>query len=1260
NMERSKSIISIVVGIAAILIIWTVGFYPEPPQPKAAPQQTQANIPPRQPGQIGAQTDPNRPQRIFDPNMAGREFAGRRGFSGRRQQMTDPNEIGDPNDPFVFANMNNLQMRNIIQLLTDWTGKPIIPSDEAMNVRISIYGPARLTRSKALSLIYSALRLKGFGAKHTEEAIYIQALADSRIDEVPIIGEDVPLATIENKDQIVQKFFNLDNYSPSQMGQILLPIIGDYGYLSADDATGRLLVIDTVKNLMGIALIIQQFDNAAGESMIEEIFEIHHRNPDDIIQILQTILADTGSSTTDIRMNRGQRNTQGRQGNQQQRGGMANMMGRNNRRGAATGGSATSVMVGSGRAQPVLVAESRNNWIIAKASAEDMEIIRKWIAKIDMPVPTIPADVPLSTLENKNQIVQKFFRLQNYSPANMAQVIEPLLNENGYVSAEESTRTLLVIDTVENLIQIKGIIDTFDIPEANTSVSEIFEVYNGDPAEIVQLIKLLLSTDGSGTTSRSVTGRNSYSTNTGRNTRNTRNTRSGGTTMFGAFGGTPSASSSIIGTDNAQITLIPLPQRKWIVASAPAESMKQIKEWIDKLDMKDTTSGDYDTLTVSYVDVAEVADRINEVLSQIGTQQNYTQSIFIQPLSQSRQLLVFGKQESREMVKKLVKEIDIPSGQFKTRVFPLKYADPEEIEEKINQIYSATTSSSSITSVYRSSMMRSGGYGSTTGAASLSADTVRVISYVPLRQVTVIASDDNMEKIAKQIAEWDTPIDPESIKPRIIELKNVDPAQMAELLTQLFSSSSGTGSTNARQMLSAAYGTTTSDSEKIIGPLYGQLTFADVPGTKKIIVISNIPEAYDIIEALVQELDKEEMAEVPTVVTLKFADPERLSEVLNAMFCEAGSSVEILRSASGLGEYSMDESSSSAADTSTDGYTPWWSSSGARTATDDDERPISNVIGKIRFVPETRTKSILILSPPEFIQNIEELIGKLDVPGKQVLIKAVIVEVDHQDVTSLGVQLASNPNAFGALNENAILALNAFEQLDQHGSAVFGAAGTSGTVMTNTTTADVYGLIDFLQKKVNAKILNQQSLWTEDNEEASFFKGQRVAFYTAATTGTGTSTQNFEFQRVGMNLAVRPSITPNKDVDMIINIIISQLTTDEKNSQPVRTEMETRTNMIIADGQTLMLGGILFQQDGLTKRGVPGLSDIPLVGNLFSHNKKTVVNNELLVFITPYVINDTGENTPETQKQIDDPRQKLDNIRQELGTSMDKLMKKKK
>ena len=173
-------------------------------------------------------------------------------------------------------------------------------------------------------------------------------------------------------------------------------------------------------------------------------------------------------------------------------------------------------------------------------------------------------------------------------------------------------------------------------------------------------------------------------------------------------------------------------------------------------------------------------------------------------------------------------------------------------------------------------------------------------------------------------------------------------------------------------------------------------------------------------------------------------------------------------------------------------YTPWWSS-GARRAL--DEEPISNVIGRVRFVPDPRSKSILVLAPPEFQSSIEATIRDLDVPGKQVMVKAVVIEVDHQDLTSLGLQLSSNPAEVFRIGENAVDGSRA-----DH-SSLRNEARQRSRSRTSITT-----LVDFLVKKVNAQILNQQSLWTEDNEEASFFKGQKVAFQTKASTfGDGRS-----------------------------------------------------------------------------------------------------------------------------------------------------------
>jgi type II secretory pathway component GspD/PulD (secretin) len=180
---------------------------------------------------------------------------------------------------------------------------------------------------------------------------------------------------VENKDQVVQKFFKLENYSPQQMGQIIQPLIGDYGYVGADETTGSLLVIDTVKSLMRIDLIIKQFDVVEVEEIITEIFEIRHGNPTEIVQLLQTLLGDGSSSV------RGPgRPGRGRGPSSSPRPGPSSS---SSSRSKSSGGTATSVTVGTSRTPAILIAEPTYNWIIVKATAQDVKRIAEWIEKLD-------------------------------------------------------------------------------------------------------------------------------------------------------------------------------------------------------------------------------------------------------------------------------------------------------------------------------------------------------------------------------------------------------------------------------------------------------------------------------------------------------------------------------------------------------------------------------------------------------------------------------------------------------------------------------------------------------------------------------------------------------------------------------------------------------------------------------------------------------------------------------------------------------------
>ena len=950
--------------------------------------------------------------------MGDRMRGGRRSFgdgedrqgSGRPGEGRSPGgDEGEADDGLVAVNLNNIEMKDVIKTIGDWTGKPIIPtSDEVLKQRITIYAAEKMSKNKALSLIYAALRTKGFIAEHSDDKIFIKPISQAKLGSIPTLG-----------------------------------------------------------------------------------------------------VAD-----------------------------------------------------------------------------------------------------PLARFEDKSQVVEKFFQLVNYSPSKLAKVITPLTAEYGHVTAIENTGNIAVIDTVENLMRIERIISQLDVPESDQTIEKIFEIKNADPLEIVQVIQLIID-EGQASRSRGPQ-------------------RPSGTPSKNAV---KPASSVVIETTEIPVKLIPLPKQNWIIARGSADDIKTIEEWIDRLDIEESVEQQQSVLQVRFVDAREVASVVQRTLRSMPGNE-LRASVVVEALPQSKQIVVFGSEENRKMVERIVAEVDLPTDDiFIDKTFTLKHADPDQIKENVEELFVDDTMS------YRSY----GRYGS--GSSSKSEDTVKIISYPTLSQVTVIASEGNMKKIAAQIAEWDVPLDIEKDQYRILSLKNSDPVQMVDLLTKLFSedgsSSSSGGGNFMRMIMGGRGGSAVEDKKKIVGSLYGLLTFEPVPDTKKIIIISKVAEAYDVIERLVEQLDSQEIAEVPRVITLNYADAEDLSDQLNAILNEPGTTATIQRSDRGLAvdsdSFTDDSGQVTTNETDAGTITPWWN----RQQRSDNEMPASNLIGNIRFIPVHRSKAILVLAPPEYMDAIEAMITELDQPGKQVMIKTAIISVDHSDMTSLGVQLAANQTAFGTLAENSLTALTALTN-----------TGRMGSVGSSTTSANISTLIDLLVKKIDAKVLNQPTLWTKDNEEAVFAKGQEIAFIVADqsdSTNLNSLQRTFDYRDVGVTLRVRPNITPSRAVDVTIYLEVSTVEQELVNSQIATNKLDTTTHVIIEDGETIMLGGILFQTDSLIKRKVPLLGDIPLVGALFTHEKTEKTNNELLVFITPYVID--GEDTrPETREEMNSRKATFDAVTEHLGS----------
>lgn len=948
--------------------------------------------------------DPNAPAASADPNAS----------SASSKPEVSAADSKDPNAALEAVNLNNVEMKNVIQMIAEWTGKPVIPtSDEILQTKLTIYSPKKLPRSEALSLISLALQSKGVVLEILEDKIFMRPLASVRLGAVPTIGPDEPLARFEDRSQIVEKWFQLKTYSPSKLIQIIAPLTAEYGYTAADEGTSRIVVIDTVENLMRIERLIQQLD----------------------------------------------------------------------------------------------------------------------------------------------------------------------------------------------------------VPESAREVEKIFELQYGDPLEIVQVLELIF-----GQRDRRFGGGGPM-----------QDTRPAGTRSREL----PTALSVVITGTTVPIRLIPMAKQKWILARASREDMTRLEEWIRKLDIAETEDLKQTVVQVRYADVREVVRMVQSTLREMpGTE--LQANLVVEALPQNNQIVIYGSESNRKVVEKLIAQIDLPAEDvFIEKTFQLKHADPDKIKENITNLYETQAGSISSYS-YRS------GYSASRYRSVSPEDVVRVVSYPMIKQITVIASEKNLTKISQQIAEWDKPIDVETDQYRILSLQNSDPVQMADLLKKLFSEESDSSGRNLIRLLLG--GDDAESRRKIVGSLYGMLTFEPVPATKKLIVISQIPEAYAVIERLVEKLDGQESAEVPRVITLKYADAEDLCDQLNAILNEAGTAATIQRSRRGLSAYSADSTQARGAaaggNESASTITPWWT----RQRPNADELPPSNLIGRVRFVPVHRSKAILALAPAEYMDDITAMIEELDQPGMQVMVKVVIMDISLSEATSLGVQLASDPSAFGTLGVNALAALNQFT------------AGVSRGSFAYTTSADISLLVDLLVKNANGRVLNQPTLWTKDNEEAVFVKGQKIAFIDTEqsdSSNLAATKRTFSYEDVGVTLRIRPNITPEKAVDMTINLNISQVLQELINTQVARTNLDTTTHLIVNDGQSIMLGGILEQNNNTTQQKVPLLGDLPLVGGLFRHSKAELSNSELLIFITPYVIDNRILNSIPVEGSagtyLNESRQRLDNALEDLA-----------
>ncbi len=624
---------------------------------------------------------------------------------------------------------------------------------------------------------------------------------------------------------------------------------------------------------------------------------------------------------------------------------------------------------------------------------------------------------------------------------------------------------------------------------------------------------------------------------------------------------------------------------------------------------------------------------------------------------ESNQVAIVGNIAFLQRMEKLITSLDRPAaGALQTETFRLRFADAELIKSNIEELFGTGAASTSGAANNRRNqnnqqnrnqggpMFRFPGQGQQ-DAATASSDELRVSANTQQNSVTVVADPAVLMQIKSQIEDqWDKPLPLETVVPKVYDLKHSDPVKVASLLEGLFgrgSATAGRGAAQGGQQGGQGGQQGTTGASQGVGRLAGQFSFQAVPDAGRLVVVAKSPDNIGVIDKIIEQLDQPQTAGLPAVIELKHANAEDLAEQLNALLAQDGTTATVRRAESGLTTTQANASpfantnsttgtdTNAAQDTATSAASLsfWWS----RSRTPTDRRSASNLIGQIRIVPVWRQNSLLVVSPPEYRQAILDMVDQLDRPGRQVLIAATLAAVSTDDSTALGLRWSNQ--AINLTNpENAIGLNNAFQgSQTQFADSLF----TTSVLQSNM---NINFVLQALAEKTGVSLLSEPKVFTSDNQEATFFDGQDVPFISnSQNTDTGTQNQTFDYKAVGLRLSARPRITVNGDVDLRVNVELSSIVQGQTLFGGfIINRRETTTQLIIKNRQTIVISGIMRQDDTDITRKIPLLGDIPLLGMLFTSKETAKTNSELLVFITPVVVNNTGENeemsTPYNQR----------------------------
>lgn len=289
---------------------------------------------------------------------------------------------------------------------------------------------------------------------------------------------------------------------------------------------------------------------------------------------------------------------------------------------------------------------------------------------------------------------------------------------------------------------------------------------------------------------------------------------------------------------------------------------------------------------------------------------------------------------------------------------------------------------------------------------------------------------------------------------------------------------------------------------------------------------------------------------------------------------------------------------------------------------------LSQVIAKRRYKDPTNKpnisyskeiNAIILIGKPEVIEPLKMTLKELDKEKYQVYVQAKIIEISDTKAKEIGLKYGL---AGGTVSSSSLLTFSS----DFGANAINLPSSIAGNVidLSNISANLALGAaISFLQKNGASKTISNPSILCVNNLESSIYVGKNKSFLIGKTTNANGTTASYQREDIGLTLKVKPRVASDDKVTLQVNTILENVDKSDtavNSDRPTTTKQEVKTQVIVTNGESIVIGGLLQNTQSVNKQKIPVLGDIPVLGGLFRHKETSFDKKSIVVVLTPYII----------------------------------------